>query len=500
MAEDRPNREKSSANFPLSEQRPGEVRELPDAVSTALSRVVHQTLEHLSAPVYSVDVQGRILTWNPACQAVFSRGIEIVGQHVSCLMTDHAARARITDAVARVFSSRRHLEVDLDYRSPEGLPHRVPSRLYPVCDESGRVRNCVCGPAATEAGRSKDSILQERDRLLDRIAQGAPFVLYVYDLITKKNVFSNEKSASWFGWKPDQLANMDSESLKALIHPEDRDMINKQIQALAGLGDQEELETIFRIKDASGHWRWLKSRDVVFSRDEGGAATQIMGCILDLTDQVQARDHLREAAEEKEVLLREIHHRVKNNLQVVSSLLSLQSQQVDDERVRNAFLESQNRIMAMALIHELLYESTAMAEIDLHAYVHRVASCLFHAYDAAARGITLKTDLEGVRIPLDFAVPCGLVINELLSNALKHAFPGRASGEVRVAARQEEGDHFRLVISDNGIGLPATPGETGPKSLGLALVRGLVERQLCGCLDVATDQGTSFTIVFHQAD
>jgi len=207
---------------------------------------------------------------------------------------------------------------------------------------------------------------------------------------------------------------------------------------------------------------------------------------------------VRASLEEKEVLLREIHHRGKNNMQVVSSLLSLQARGLSDERLREALQESQSRVRAMGLIHEVLYETSDLSEIDLQRYITGLVKSLLAMYGRDEEDLSLTVDAEGVHLGIDDTVPCALVINELISNSLKHAFPDGRPGEIRIDARQIGPDEVRLTVSDNGIGIPPDVTIDNGATMGMRLVKGLVENQLGGEVRLERETGTRFTIVFER--
>lgn len=204
---------------------------------------------------------------------------------------------------------------------------------------------------------------------------------------------------------------------------------------------------------------------------------------------------LEAALAEKEVLLKEIHHRVKNNLQIISSLLSLQSSRLHDPFALTQFQDSQDRIRSMALIHESLYRSRGLARIEFGSYLRDLTGHLLLSYRAQPNSISLTATAPEVYLDIDLAIPCGLLVNELVSNALKHAFPDGRSGEIRVEIRDDDNEHYRLIVQDNGIGFPDGVDFRKTGSLGLQLVNSLT-RQLGGRIELGVGAGTTFMIRF----
>ena len=214
-----------------------------------------------------------------------------------------------------------------------------------------------------------------------------------------------------------------------------------------------------------------------------------------LTALMESEAALRKSLVEKEVLLREIHHRVKNNLQIVSSLLSLQSSHTNDPRVIAMFEESRGRVKAIALIHERLYTSDDFAEINLFAYLRRLADDIVSAYQRT--GLEVAVDIVGDLglLPVDTAMSCALLINELLTNALKHAFIGRTLGRVRIGVDAEGAKAARITVADDGVGFPASLDFRQTSSFGMELVLTLAT-QLNGTVDLVVDRGSTFTVRF----
>jgi two-component system, sensor histidine kinase PdtaS len=234
------------------------------------------------------------------------------------------------------------------------------------------------------------------------------------------------------------------------------------------------------------------------SKVEANGQTMFTVIMRDVTRRTQAEEQLKASVREKEALLKEIHHRVKNNLQVISSLLSLQARAVADETTRKKFHESRDRIQSMALLHESLYQSDSLAWIDFPEYIRQLADHLFRSYGVTAERIRLRTDLDRLFLNMDTAVPCGLIINEIISNSLKYAFPEGREGEIHVELREGEDGNARLSVADNGIGLDPGFDWVNARSLGLRLVRTLAQ-QLDAKLDVGPGPGTSFQLTFRPA-
>jgi PAS domain S-box-containing protein len=220
--------------------------------------------------------------------------------------------------------------------------------------------------------------------------------------------------------------------------------------------------------------------------------------VTNITGRKLADEQIKTSLKEKELLLKEIHHRVKNNMQVIISLLKLQSKNITDKQYLDMFKESQGRIKSMALVHEKLYKTKSLAEIDFKEYIKSLVSSLFRSYRIKPDKISLKIDVEEISLGLESAIPCGLIINELISNSLKHAFPNDRKGKVSVIFYSVNEDKLILKVSDNGIGVPEKFDIKNTKSLGLHLVTILSEDQLHGKIEFNRVDGTTFQIQFQK--
>ena len=219
----------------------------------------------------------------------------------------------------------------------------------------------------------------------------------------------------------------------------------------------------------------------------------------DITERIKLERELKASLDEKEVLLKEVHHRVKNNLQIVNSLLSLQSAYINDQKSLDAFKETQNRVMSMALIHEKLYRSRDLARIDFSEYIQMLASQITATYSTKGN-VAIKINIDKILIGIDMAVPCGLMINEMISNSMKHAFPGGRPGEITIEMHEVPGSsekQYFLKVSDNGIGLPEGFDIEKANTLGMILITSLAS-QLNGSLEIKSSDGTEYNVLIRE--
>ena len=230
--------------------------------------------------------------------------------------------------------------------------------------------------------------------------------------------------------------------------------------------------------------------------NEDKTITELSGISRDITDKTIAEEELKESLKEKEVLLKEVHHRVKNNLQVISSILNLQSSYVKDENTLNILRESQNRIKSMAFIHESLYQTADFSKINFSEYITSLSKNLVHSYGVYDNLIELKLTLGDVSLNLDLSIPCGLIINELVSNSIKYAFPNKKKGVIKIELF-EKNDNVSLIVEDNGLGLPKGINYKDTDSLGLQLVITLTE-QISGTIKLDNKKGAKYTITFKK--
>jgi PAS domain S-box-containing protein len=255
-----------------------------------------------------------------------------------------------------------------------------------------------------------------------------------------------------------------------LVHQEDQKKTHRALDKLHNPPYVVFLE--HRLLTMNG-WRWVAWADKAILNDDEDELEAFVGVGRDITERKLAEDRIMRSLKEKELLLREVHHRVKNNLQIISTLLSLQSSQIDDQRVIDLYRESQNRILSIALIHENLYQSDDLTNINFANYVKSLINDLFHSYGVDPDKISIKMQIKDIIMGIETAIPCGLIINELISNSLKHAFPD-GTGKITLEIYEKDKGKYLLKVKDDGEAFPEPFNFETKDTLGIKLIRNLV--------------------------
>lgn len=314
---------------------------------------------------------------------------------------------------------------------------------------------------------------------------------WVWDF-SSDNIYWSDESYRIFGFSPQQFPP-NYEMFLQTVHPEERSGVKFAMKCALEQGVPHDIR--YRIIRPDGAERVVHERgEIIFAEDH--KPVRMIGTVQDVTEIERARAHIRRSLDEKEVLLREVHHRVKNNMQVITGLLQLQAQSIADEAARAAFRESCDRVKSMALVHDRLYHAGNMADVDFQDYLHTLVSELFATYRPAGSHIEVELDVERVVLPVDVAVPCGLLINELVTNCLKHAFPNASNGKVTVALHPVDDGMLELSVCDDGTGLPADMDWEHSTTLGLHLVQMLI-KQIQGKIEFGGQAGTCVRVRFR---
>lgn len=334
--------------------------------------------------------------------------------------------------------------------------------------------------------------LVEREKLLSLVTDN---MLNVVGQIDKDGTFQyiSPSIKTVLGYNPGEILGESVYKFINLTHPDDQIKVSSSF--LEATVSYSPGDVQHRFRRADGSYIWVESLgNPLFDEDN-----QYMGVVFSMTDidsLKNAEEKFKSSLEEKELLLRELHHRVKNNMQIISSLLSLQSQHIKDERDLKIFESSQNRVKTMALIHEELYSSQDLKHISLAEYIRNLTKELLTSLISNPSRIELKVDVEDVDMEIDTAIPLGLLINELVANSLNYAFPDDQEGQIIVDLHQNE-DKFILTVSDNGVGIPEDIDFKKAETLGFQLINNLMY-QLDGEIELCEGEGTTFKIKFQE--
>jgi PAS domain S-box-containing protein len=338
--------------------------------------------------------------------------------------------------------------------------------------------------------KRNDTALREINQLTSEVISGVNTGIIVYDQAARHLIWNQYM---------EQMTGLPKEEV--LGQPANAVSKYADFNRLEGVLDQAMTGAIRVIPDMeysvphTGKSGWLAGYCGPH-RDAQGEIIGVIAVIYDITARKQTEEALRTAVSEKEVMMREIHHRVKNNLQVMSSLISLQADTVSDAVVQGHFREMQMRVRSMALVHEELYQSQDFSRVNIAAYLEKLTSGLMNSY-AINPHVEMKVDVASIFLAVDVAIPCGLIINELVSNAFKHAFPNERTGEVAVSVQELPDGVIRMQVRDNGVGLPAGIDIYNTETLGMQLIT-ILTRQLRGNLQVEWGGGTCFQIEFRE--
>jgi len=331
-----------------------------------------------------------------------------------------------------------------------------------------------------------EKALRESEEKFRVLAETAPAAIVVYQ--GEKFVYVNPAAVRLFGYGETELLRM---KFWQWAHPESHAQImDRGLARQRGEPVPIQYEHRFVNKNGDVGWVMVSAGSITYRGNPAGIAT-----FIDITENKRTEERMRAALAEKEVLLKEVHHRVKNNLQIISSLLELQSDYIEGEGSRRYIRESQDRIRSMALVHEQLYKSEDLSVIDFACYVDELVMSLYRSSVVDQEKICAVVEVRDIELGIDQAIPCGLIINELVSNSLKHAFPGNRRGSLSIRGSMDEGGHVCLTVSDTGVGLPQGFDISTSESLGLQIVN-LLTKQLHGSLDIRGDEGMSVCIRF----
>ena len=398
----------------------------------------------------------------------------------------HEKRSEIQKNAFNIFE-KGYLEFDIIQQSKNGkkIPVEVKSTLIELNEEK------VVLSISRDITESKkaEKTLQESEKKYRDLAELLPQTIFETDL-NGNITFVNHIGHQIFVYTPEELNN--GISMIQILVPEDRARAMKNNQRILN-GEKLPFGEFTALKKDGTTFPIIVNTNLIIQEDK---IIGLRGILVDITELKDAENKIKASLKDKEVLLREIHHRVKNNMQIISSLLNLQIDYLNDEDAVDVLKESQNRVKSMAMIHEKLYLSTDLTKINFVDYIQSLISNLFYSYNVKKDHIKPILKIEDVNLNIETAIPCGLIITEIISNCLKYAFPNQMKGKIIISLKQVE-DKFELIISDNGIGLPENININKIKTLGILLVKSLTE-QIDGKISIHRKNGTQFNITFKE--
>lgn len=332
--------------------------------------------------------------------------------------------------------------------------------------------------------------LEETQMRLAAVLNNLPNVVFYENAYGKQ--FISENIMEMLGYPVEEF--YDNPGLfDSLIDEDDLRTVIKQTDSWYNSGAKGTYKEVFRIKRKDGNYIWLEDHMFKSQRQDGDY--YYSGVMIDISERKKIEGQIQDSLREKELLIKEIHHRVKNNLQVISSMLKLQSVHIKDNDALDMLIDSQNRVQSMALVHQKLYLSKDLANVDLNDYVNQLLIHIFNSVKFAHGNIKLEVNVDKIKVGVDTAIPCGLILNELVTNSLKHAYPDNAKGTVSVSVKSSGAGLYELVIKNDGVDFPVSIDYKNTESLGLQLVNTLVN-QLEGTIDLKRGNGTEFIITF----
>jgi PAS domain S-box-containing protein len=390
--------------------------------------------------------------------------------------------------ILKVFERGEQNKFEFHHTTADG-PRYLQARLVPEFGPDGSVATVLNIVRDLTERYEVETLLRKSEEKFKRIFVDSPLAILTYDrhgLLTDANPAALQTVGA--------IAVEDLVGLRLFDNPQLTPARLAQLdkQEIVSFQSILDFDNIRRLGFYSPTKSGLIHIDWVITRYPYGYLVQIQ----DITDRKEAMAQIRKALEEKEVLLRELYHRTKNNMAVISALLEMQSSYLKDDQLQAAFRETQNRIQTMALVHQKLYQSQDLSHLDLSDYIRELGQLLMTSYEVLPDRITLVLNTRPVSVLIDTAIACGLILNELISNALKHAFPGDVPGEITIELNRPAADEILVQVADNGVGVPEDFDFRKSDTLGLLTVFAIGEHQLQGQVTFENDGGVSCQLRF----
>ncbi|MFA5294449.1 MAG: PAS domain S-box protein [Methanoregulaceae archaeon] len=467
-------------------------------------------LNFLPDAIFAIDTSGEVIAWNRAMEKMTGiPAADILGKgDYEYAVPFYGKRRPIL--IDMVFNGEETVSGNYPYIGKENdkyfseiyIPHLNCGRgaylwftASPLYDSAGEVSGAIESIRDITNRKWTEEKLKKREEELAAALEASGVGLWDWQ-IQAGIVECNEHFAEIVGYPVEEVTAIPFKAWIQIAHADDLKRFNEQIyrhfSSRLPLYEDE-----IRLHHRDGHLVWVLIRGKVVAWDGLGHPLRMTGTAMDITERKRNEAEIEASLREKETLIKEIHHRVKNNMQVISSLLLLQRKQIGDPAIRTLFQESENRVFSITLVHEKLYRSKDLSQVDIQDHFQTMGEYLLASFGIEPGRIALDIHAEGVFLPIDRAVPLSLITNELLTNSLKHAFPDERNGKVHISLVQENGT-LRYLFHDDGVGFPPGLDFKNTESLGMQLVNGLVG-QILGSITMQQEEGTGFEIVFSRA-
>jgi len=477
------------ALFKLSIEQPYEKRVEVDEKRIHSAKERYRNLfDNANDAIITTDLENRITSWNLSAEKIFGwKAREVIGKNLAQTIVSPDIHAETERLINDIMSGKTVAGIETVRLRSGGTGIDVSLTISPILDTDQNIIGFSSIIRDITERKQTEKLLRQSEEkyrtLIENIQDG------VFIIQDAKIEFVNEAFARMVGYTVEEVIGMD---FQEFVAPEDlKTVTDRYYRRQSGESVPKEYEFCILHRDGT---RIIVNMNVGLINYRGRLAS--MRTVKNITEHKLADEQIKASLREKEVLLREIHHRVKNNMQVISSLLKLQAGYIKDKKYLDMFKDSQGRIMSMSLVYEKLYKSEGMAKINFNGYVKDLVTDLFQSFGVKQDTITLNINAEDVSFGVDTAIPCGLVVNELVTNSLKHAFPDSRKGEIRISLCKADDDEFELVVGDNGVGIPEEIDFRKTESLGPHLVKILAENQLQGEINLDRRKGTEFQIKF----
>jgi PAS domain S-box-containing protein len=463
-------------------------RKLAEEKLFKTQQFLQSILDNFPGAINVFDRDDKHILVNYHVEKVLSQtNTELCGKSIhELLLPDFAARVSAENK--QVFESGTPIELEGFVPQSDGL-HTYVTNKFPLFNEQG-IPYAVCGISTDITERKRAEVeLHKTQQLLQSILDNFPGAIYVLDK-EDRHVLVNrhvEKILSQTN------AELSGKSLLEVLPPDFAARISALNKQVFESNMPLELEAV--VPQDDGLHTYVTMRFPLFN--ELDLAYAVCGISLDITDRKLAEMQLQESLREKELLLKEIHHRVKNNLQVVASLLNLQKRTIADPAIAQLFEDSKNRVYSMAMIHERLYQSKQLNQVNLGKYLQDLVNELAQSNGIKSKHIHFQVDADAIDVNIETAMPCGLIVNELVTNAIKYAFPDCARGQVLLECRRTSDGQILLTVRDTGVGIPAHIDLKKATSLGLRITTNLAH-QLKGAVEIDVSNGTCFSLKFAE--